>query len=224
MIDVKICGLRPGDDLSFAVHKAITHTGIVFAKRSRRYVTPDDARVLSDGLRDQTKVMGVFVDTQFDEMVKIAATAHLDGVQLHGNESSELCQSLRAEGLLVWKAFSVPRNRDEIASFSRKLLVYQDSVDALLLDAPPPKDANSQLTGGHGQAFDWRELALLTQELTNPRPPVWVAGGITPENVGLLLNTYAPAGIDVSSGVEVSGRKSTERIYALMEAVNQYAG
>ncbi|WDL97206.1 phosphoribosylanthranilate isomerase [Alicyclobacillus sp. ALC3] len=224
MTGLKICGLQPGDDLSFAVNPVVTHTGMVFASRSRRYVAPAEARALSKRLRTHTTVMGVFVNASLDELLSVSATAGLDGVQLHGSESSELCQKLREKGLVVWKALSVPRDNHDIPEFAHKVLAYQGVVDAVLLDAPPPKDADSQVTGGHGVAFDWRDLEVLTRELTTPWPPIWVAGGVTPDNVGLLFDTFSPAGIDVSSGVEVSGRKSAQRIYALMEAVSHYAG
>ncbi len=224
MTGLKICGLQPGDDLSFTVNPVVTHTGIVFASLSRRYVSPADARALSDQLRTHTTVMGVFVNASLDDLLSVSATAGLDGVQLHGNEPVELCQTLREEGLVVWKALSVPRDNQGIPEFAQKARAYQGVVDALLLDAPPPKGADSQVTGGHGVAFDWRDLEVLTRELTNPRPPIWVAGGVTPENVGLLFDTFSPDGVDVSSGVEVSGRKSAQRIYALMEAVSHYAG
>lgn len=224
MSGLKICGLQPGDDLSFATSTVVTHTGIVFAPRSRRYVAPGDAAQLSAQLRPHATVLGVFVDSTVEDVQAIVRIAGLSGVQLHGQETPEFCRSLRAEGVTVWKALSVPRNPNLSAVFAQTLEAFYGAVDAILLDAPPPPNADAQVTGGHGHAFAWRDLPGLSALLRQPAPPVWVAGGITPENVSILLDTYSAAGVDVSSGVETEGRKSSDKIHAMMEAVSRHAG
>lgn len=218
MTALKICGLQPGDDLRFAEHPAVTHVGIVFAPNSRRYVQPKRAAAMVHNIDGDAQVMGVFVDTPPDEVLRIAEGVGLHGVQLHGREDSETCRRLREAGYQVWKALSVPAERTGWVAFQETLRQYQDCVDALLLDAPPPGRADTGVTGGFGVRFDWTALSTVIPA-QHELPPVWIAGGLTPDNVGQLLSTFRPVGVDVSSGVEVNGRKSPEKIQAMIKAV-----
>ncbi|MDQ0188547.1 phosphoribosylanthranilate isomerase [Alicyclobacillus cycloheptanicus] len=223
MTQLKICGLKPGDDLTFASHPVVTHTGIVFAPNSRRYVDPDRAADLARALAASSTVMGVFVDTPMDQVLDIARYVGLGGIQLHGKEGPEDCARAKAAGYEVWKALPAPRNAGHTAPFRQVLSSYTGVVDALLIDAPPPVNAAAGVTGGYGQPFDWTHLPALLAQPTEPLPPIWIAGGIRPDNVRRLFAHLHPAGVDVSSGVETEGRKSPEKILAMIEAVSPYA-
>lgn len=224
MTPIKVCGLKPGDDLTFTQHETITHIGVVFVPASKRYVSPNDARVLLSTKSESCTAMGVFVDSSETEITQTLTQAGINGAQLHGRESPELCRRLKSLGLTVWKSVSVPlavgADEPTINRLLEHTCPYLTVVDGILLDAAPPKGVASAMTGGHGTSFDWSILPIIFERLrTQSTVPVWVAGGLTPENVSRLLETCSPDGIDVSSGVEVAGRKSTVRIHDMIEAV-----
>ncbi len=115
--------------------------------------------------------VGVFVNESLDEIIEIAATAKLDAVQLHGEETPEFARELKAEtNLEIIKAFRVsPEFKPED--------ILQYTVDAILLDAYSQHEH-----GGTGETFDW-EIAKKIQEIF---PKMYLAGGISKENVILL--------------------------------------
>jgi phosphoribosylanthranilate isomerase len=223
MMGLKICGLRPQDDVSFTAHPSVSHVGFVFVPESRRYIRPEDAALLVKRLNEGTTPVGVVVDASFDDIKRIAETANIHAIQLHGSEPPELAERLRASGFTVWKAVSVSSEGVTSPGFASKLAAYAQVVDAILFDTAPPKTASPAVTGGHGRPFDWTILPELSRTVHEQRPglPIWVAGGVTPENTPELLSIWRPSGIDVSSGVEVDGRKSRSRIQQMVEVVSR---
>jgi phosphoribosylanthranilate isomerase len=227
MMGLKICGLQAHDDVSFTAHPGVSHVGFVFVPSSRRYIRPEDAALLVNRLVEGTTPVGVVVDTSYDDIVRIATIAKIRAIQLHGSEPPELAERLRASGFTVWKAISVSSEGvpegGNFEEFSGKLGAYAQVVDAILFDTAPPKTALPMVTGGHGRPFDWTILPELSEMVHAHHPglPVWVAGGVTPENAPELLSNWRPSGIDVSSGVEVDGRKSIRRIQQMVEVVSR---
>ncbi|GMA48690.1 N-(5'-phosphoribosyl)anthranilate isomerase [Alicyclobacillus contaminans] len=220
-VRLKICGLQAGDDVGFAASPRVAHVGFVFVPQSRRYIRPVQARELVEALPRGVAPVGVFVNETLATIAAMLNEARVSVAQLHGDESPELCAELRASGYTVWKSLSVPRTDPNLDHLVAALDRYSPVVDAILLDASPPKTAGV-VSGGHGQAWDWSILTQLLQRAGGKLPvPLWVAGGIRPDNVARLLETCLPDGIDVSSGVERDGRKDPARIQKLIEAVNQ---
>jgi len=219
-IQLKICGLQLGDDLSFTEHPVVTHVGFIRVPASRRCVSPEAMRSMIGDIRSAVQTVAVYVDESPEIILREQETAHFDIVQLHGQESIEHCAYLRERGLRLWKSVSV-KSFASIADVTSQIAAYSGHVEAILLDAMPPYPAPQELSpllsGGNGQVFDWDILPKLETAATSP--DIWVAGGIRPENVQKLLNTFWPIGIDVSSGVERSGRKSIERIYQMIGAM-----
>ncbi|QSO53457.1 phosphoribosylanthranilate isomerase [Alicyclobacillus curvatus] len=228
MIHIKICGLQPGDDLSFTRYPEITHVGFILVKASRRYVRPADIASMARQVDPSCKKVGVYVGETLAAVVDSAHSAGLDIVQLHGNEDVHLCQQLKQAGFEVWKALPMPLGDNPTARLVNQIAEYASSVDAILVDAAPPKGADKTVTGGHGLQFDWGQLRILEELLQNRspselQPPIWVAGGIRPDNIADLAREFVPYGLDVSSGVEVKGRKSLNQIEAMREAVRRHA-
>ncbi len=81
--------------------------------------------------------------------------------------------------------------------------MYAPHVDGLLLDSGNPEASTKQL-GGTGRVHDWRISRRIVSE--NPETPVWLAGGLTPENVSAAVETARPHGLDVCSGVRTNGQ------------------
>lgn len=223
MTQIKVCGLRPGDDLGFTSSPIVSHIGVVFVPQSKRYVNPMDVPAMLRGIDPRTRTMGVFANLGVEDVLQVLKTSGIRGVQLHGSESPTVCQRLKAEGYEVWKALRVDQpNEVSAATLLEQSVAYADAVDGLLYDAAPPKHVDPAVTGGHGAIFEWSILASLSRSSDLRRHlSLWVAGGLTPENVGDLLRVLEPDGVDVSSGVERQGRKDSRQISAFIEAVKQ---
>ncbi|MDT7687732.1 MAG: phosphoribosylanthranilate isomerase [Acidobacteriota bacterium] len=201
MTRVKVCGIMNLEDALAAVEAGADLLGFNFYTRSPRYVTPADARSIVERLPEGIEGVGVFVnETGPEEVERIARASGLGAVQLHGDETPEFCRALR--GLETIKALRVREG------YTAKAAVLY-STDAVLLDAYAPG-----VWGGTGHTFDWT-LARQTREVV---PRLFLAGGLTPENVAEAVKVVRPFAVDVCSGVETSpGRKSFQLMRRFVE-------
>ena len=200
---IKVCGIKNRETFEHLETLGADYVGFVFAK-SKRQVTAEQAAEIVQGIARRAKLVGVFVDEHPDEIVRIAETAGLDILQMHGDESPELCSQLRERtGLQVWKAWGVRHDESDAA-----LASYQGAVDAVLLD-------NER--GGTGTRFPWEAISQLRTYV--PGVPLFVAGGLHADNVGELLANHAADGVDVSSGVETDGAKDSKKIAQFVRKV-----
>lgn len=205
---VKICGLTDEDGVAAAVENGADFLGFVFFPKSPRYVNPAEVPALIDGLPEDVRTVGLFVDPTDDELDAVFRYFRPDFVQLHGNESPERVEKIRFEyAVEAIKALSI-KDAGDLA----KADPYIDVADWLLFDAVPPEGADRP--GGHGVAFDWSLLKSWKRRIR------WfLAGGLTPENVTEALRASGAPAVDVSSGVEISpGVKDPEKIAAFLAA------
>jgi phosphoribosylanthranilate isomerase len=93
-------------------------------------------------------------------------------------------------------------------------LAVERWVDALLLDSGRPDAAIKQL-GGTGRVHDWTVSARLREAV---HVPVWLAGGLRPDNVAAAVDRVRPHGIDVCTGVRTAGALDASRLTALVHA------
>ncbi|MBX5449528.1 indole-3-glycerol phosphate synthase TrpC [Thermogemmatispora sp.] len=210
-IQVKICGLRSAEALRTAIESGADLLGLMFYPRSKRYLEPSQARrLLAEAgylaLAEQGQVVpdlvGVFVNEEISRINEIAEELDLHFVQLHGEESPELCASLRHP---VLKA--VPVYGSATQEEARR---YRAVAWRVLLDTPTAG------YGGSGRTHDWEVARTIAAE-----QPIILAGGLTPANVAEAIATVRPWGVDVSSGVESNGEKDAHKIRAFIEAVRQ---
>ncbi len=196
-IKIKLCGLtRPGDiETANLVHP--DYVGFVFAKKSRRYVSPERVKTLKELLNPDILAVGVFVDEEPETVAALLSSGIIDMAQLHGGEDEEYIGKLRqlTEKPLI-KAFSV-REEQDIRN------ACLSTADFVLLDAG---------SGGTGTAFD-REL------LTGMNRPYFLAGGLDPSTVGEAVRRWRPYAVDVSSGIETDGCKDAEKMREFAERV-----
>lgn len=203
MTRVKVCGITNLEDALAALEAGADLLGFNFWKGSSRYVSPETARRIIGELPASVLCVGVFVDEDGPEAVaRTAAEGGVGAVQLHGSESPEFCARLGdikvIKALRVGADFSVERVAD-----------YR--TDAILLDAYSEK-----MMGGTGETFDWT-LARRARELVGK---LYLAGGLTPENVRDAVGEVGPFAVDVCSGVEIApGRKDAGRVRAFVAAV-----
>ena len=202
---VKICGITNLEDALAAARFGADALGFVFHEGSPRYLPVEQAARIAQKLPPHILKVGVFVDAPEEMVFGASASCGLNLLQFHGNETPEYCLQF---GLMSMKAFRV-----KAAASLQELELYP--TDAWLLDSSVP----GQL-GGTGKKFNW-ELAMEAKKL---RRPFFLAGGLTPENVGDAVRMVEPFGVDVSSGVEASpGKKDLEKVRRFIEAAKRHA-
>lgn len=205
VVQIKICGITNlGDALACATAGADL-LGFNFYPGSPRYIEPAAAREIVSQLPASIMSVGVFVDAGVPgEVQRLADTAGVSAVQLHGNESPSYCRAFK--GRFVIKAL---RAND---SFNPESAAEYET-DAVLLDSFDP-----QLPGGTGKVFDW-SFAQRTNQLI---PKLFLAGGLGPENVAEAVATVQPFAVDACSCMEISpGRKDIEKVRAFIAAVRR---
>ena len=206
---VKMCGISKVETIPAIVDAKPDYMGLVFAP-SKRQVTVEQAKILIEELHKQcinhydikvVKTVGVFVNETLDNLVRIADTANLDAVQLHGDEDEAFIQSLKERtNVEVWKAVQI-RSAADVEKW------IDSSADMLLFDA-----YHKDERGGTGEVFDWSSLDAFER-------PFMLAGGIDSTNVARAIRTVRPYGIDISSGIETNGMKDDKKITAFTKIV-----
>ena len=201
---IKICGITNLEDALAAVAAGTDAIGFNFYKPSPRYITPRAARKIIDQLPDSVLTVGVFVNEDSPQAaMNIANEATIKALQLHGDESPDYCRELAANTLVI-KTLAVSD------SFDPKLAqAYQ--VDAIMLDT-----RDNRLRGGTGRVFDWS----VAQRVSQIVPKLYLAGGLSPENVEEAINRVRPYAVDACSALEDRpGSKNHERMRAFVDTV-----
>ena len=202
MVKVKICGITNLEDALFAVEAGADALGFNFYPPSPRYIAPEDARRIIDEMPSTTFCVGVFVNEESPAAVaRLAGMSGVGAVQLHGDESPEFCAALKKQRVI--KALRV--GKDFVPEHAARY-----PVESILLDAFCASER-----GGTGETFDWA-LARKTREAV---AQLYLAGGLTPENVADAIRLVRPWGVDVCSGVEAApGRKDAVKLRAFIAA------
>jgi len=200
-VKVKICGITTVADGLAAAEAGADLVGLMLYEKSPRYITVEAARDIARQLPPFVLKVGVFVNPSENQVLRSIGECGLNLLQFHGDEPPEFCVQF---GVMSVKAFRV---RD--ANSLEALPGY--TTDAWLLDAYSPDQP-----GGTGVTFNW-DLAIDAKRFGKP---IFLAGGLTPENVGEGVRKVRPFGVDVSSGVEASpGRKDPVKVRAFVQAV-----
>ena len=190
-----MCGITNTEDARIATSSGADAVGLVFAQSPRK-LSVEQAREIAATLPESTLKVGVFVDEEPEEVLRVVREVGLDYAQLHGDESPQTVTFLRGEGVKVIKALRV-RGAGSLA-------VMDDyEADLLLLDA-----WSERARGGTGERFDW-EVAKSHEARGN----IVVSGGLTPENVREAIRFFEPYGVDASSSLEDTlGKKNVELV------------
>lgn len=203
---VKICGITNMDDAAAAVAAGADLLGFNFYKPSPRYITPQHAREIVKRFPKEVLKVGVFVNEELADARTIMREAGLGAIQLHGDESPEYCSKF--PGWLVIKTFAVTDTFDVHAAEAY-------DVDGIMLDTK-----HNHLRGGTGRVFDWsiaRQAALTI-------PNLFLAGGLSPENVENAIKTVRPYAVDACSALEdTPGKKNHERMRVFVNMVRGVA-
>lgn len=204
---IKFCGFTRAEDVAEAVALGVDYVGFVFAARSKRRVTPDQARALRVAVPAGIGVVALVMDNPAEEVRAIVQALRPDVLQCHGGESEGFAVQF---GLPYWKA--VAMGGDPAAALAQ--LGDYPQAQAFLFDGHAAGEP-----GGSGQRFDW---AALPAGLGRP---FLLAGGLGAGNVADAVAQARPWGVDVSSGIEdAPGIKSVHKMRAFVAALRGTSG
>ncbi|MBK8496437.1 MAG: phosphoribosylanthranilate isomerase [Ferruginibacter sp.] len=189
-MNTKVCGITQLKQLQQLDGLDIDFAGLIFYKDSPRYVGD---KIKKEDLKNSDfdlKKVGVFVNAGYDEIMQVVEDYGLDVVQLHGDESPDLCEEL-SEDVEVIKAFKV---KDSKVSIDEMVADYDEVCDYYLFDT-----ASSDVEGGSGKQFDWKLLSKSKIE-----KPFFLSGGIGVDDVAKVKAFKHPDyyAVDINSKVE----------------------
>ncbi len=190
-MNIKVCGITQLKQLQQLDGLNIDFAGLIFEKDSPRYVGDKiDAAALKNSDFDIKKV-GVFVNPEMIDVLDAIDNYGLDVVQLHGNETPEMCDDLSSE-VEVIKAFNIDAGTKDIDFL---VMDYDGVCDFYLFDT---KSTTGE-KGGTGEKFDWKILTKAKIE-----KPFFLSGGISVEDIAAIKKFKHPDffGVDINSRFE----------------------
>ncbi|MBC6413445.1 MAG: phosphoribosylanthranilate isomerase [Chromatiales bacterium] len=198
---IKFCGINQQTDFAYAAALGVDAVGLVFYPSSPRYIDIEKAQKLLSKVTRIVTTVALFMDASREFVARVLNSVNVDYLQFHGGESPTFCTSF---SLPYIKAIPMADSEE-----ARKMIAaHSNSADILLFDSH-----RAGMAGGTGVAFDWHQLPKTDV-------PIFIAGGLTPENVGQAIATCHPHGVDVVSGVEsVAGVKDHIKMRAFVQAV-----
>ncbi|GHT29056.1 N-(5'-phosphoribosyl)anthranilate isomerase [Bacteroidia bacterium] len=194
---IKVCGMKHPENIRQVAALGVDWIGFIFWPSSKRYV--EQSGTDDTTMPRQSRFVGVFVNASAEEMLEKATEYSLDYLQLHGDESPDLCYTLQKRGKALIKAFSIATEEDVARTAE-----YEGRVDYFLFDT------KYEGYGGSGKSFDWSVLSAYKGET-----PFLLSGGLSPESIEALRSFSHPrlAGIDLNSGFEIEpGLKDIEKL------------
>jgi phosphoribosylanthranilate isomerase len=198
---IKFCGIRRDEDIEHVNTLRPDYIGFIMFSKSKRYVSSEQAKELirriskdgTSGTNTVIKSVGVFVNEDFENLIRIAQHCGFDIVQLHGNEDNAYIAELkRRTSLEVWKVFREPEFDAE-----------NSSADKLLYD----------VSDGTGTPFNYEKIKNFTSA-----KPLIIAGGIDITNIEKAMSLQ-PYAVDLSSGIETDGVKDFDKMKQIIDFI-----
>lgn len=189
---IKICGLKYPENIQKVADLQPDYLGFIFYNKSKRFVLDENAVAFDDFIFQDTlrvQKVGVFVNEDIKNIIRIATAYDIKILQLHGDESPEFCEELQLLDFKIIKAFGIDENFDFAV-----LGEFADVCDYFLFDT------KSKEYGGTGHHFDW---SLLKQY--NNAKPIFLSGGLTIQDIPKVCNELKHINIhalDFSSKLE----------------------
>jgi phosphoribosylanthranilate isomerase len=204
---IKICGMRDADNIREVLTLTPDFMGFIFYPKSPRYVaSPEALKHIRFG--QNTTKTGVFVNASEEDIMQKVELYDLQAVQLHGDESVDLCSFLKNKGLIVLKAFQI-HSAEDFKNAAR----YNRQVDYFLFDT---KTASY---GGSGSKFDWSLL-----DVYHGDTPFFLSGGIGSDDACEIQKINHPSfrGVDLNSRFETATAiKDYELLQQFIKQLNE---
>ena len=199
---VKVCGMKEEQNILQLLELPIQYIGHIFYKESARYI----GDLVNISMANDIKKTGVFVNSDFAEIMDATERFNLNSIQLHGLEPVELAAVLKAKGLEVIKAFGIDEDFDW-----KQLEPYIGQVDYFLFDSKSPA------YGGTGVTFNWQKLKEYPYDT-----PYFLSGGLSLENLQEAVNFEDKKliGLDLNSKFEIEpGLKDIEKLKLALKTI-----
>ena len=205
MTFVKICGITNLEDALIAIDTGADILGFNFYPKSPRYICPEAAGQIIEKTLDRVWTAGVFVNEKVEQIYEATLASHIDVVQLHGDEPASYQLDIH-----IWLGLDIIKAIPTSGGFDKKWL-EDDPDTSILVDGSSPG-----LYGGTGEVADWEK----SKAIAASHPRVYLAGGLTRENVADAIRIVKPYAVDVASGVESSpGKKDPKKLENFINAV-----
>ena len=207
---LKICGNTNVEDVRMVGASGVDYCGIlVDVGFSERSLSLRQAAVLAS----ESKISNVILmcDPGIEEVKAVVKEIRPFAVQLLGHETPELVKELKSKvECRIWKTVHL----SNVPGQASPEAYVKAGADALLVDSVDTSEGFERL-GGTGKVADWKEAAAMVKAVSIP---VFLAGGINPENVEKAVIEVRPYGIDLCSGVEATrGKKDPEKLRELVK-------
>ncbi len=203
---IKVCGMKYSENIEALAKLNPDFMGFIFYEKSPRFAATDLDKVLLSNLDSSITKVGVFVNKDLLTIKLTCSEYEIKTVQLHGDESPELCAALKDSGFTVIKVFGI----NEFFDF-KKLYPYANHCDYFLFDTI------THGYGGSGTKFDWELL-----ENYRLGKPYFLSGGIGLEHLSEIKNNSDDRlhGIDVNSRFEIKpGLKNISALESLFKEI-----
>lgn len=217
-IKIKVCGIRHAKEAEALDGMGVEYLGFNFHPKSARYLSPEAAKPIIQGLGNAIPV-GVFVDLQVSEVLKIILEAGLKMVQLHGQEDASYISKMPVPVIKAIPHSFLARIAGPVLGID-KAAPLPTPLKYFLVDTQTSPKAKSEF-GGSGKTFAWE---LLGQ---NPLPlPYFLAGGLGVENLEKALEVcknFLPFAFDLNSKVEIApGQKDLSKVQSCINLVQEF--
>lgn len=196
---IKICGIKNENEAKIINECMPDIAGFVFAS-GKRQIDINKAKILKKIINPEIETAGIFVEQNEDEILKIYNEKVIDIIQLHGDYDERTIKNLKEKtDAKIIKVIRVKEDFYKIETFA----------DFILFDA-----YSKDKYGGLNKTFDWN-IKIISNV------PYFVAGGINENNIVEMVKKLTPYGVDISSGVEVDGFKTKEKVFNIIKIIKE---
>jgi phosphoribosylanthranilate isomerase len=184
-VRIKFCGFTRAEDAALAAALGVNAIGVVHVPGSRRHVPLEAMPALRAAVPAHIDLVALFVNPEADTVHAVIKALQPSLLQFHGDEADAFCTQFN---LPFIKAMAMGKGAGDIAQRQKAY----PSAQAFVLDGHAPGEL-----GGQGERFAWDNVPALDK-------PIYLAGGLTPENVAEAMALVQPYAVDVSSGIEAA--------------------
>ena len=196
---IKICGIKNENEAKIINECMPDIAGFVFAS-GKRQIDINKAKILKKIINPEIETTGIFVEQNEDEILEIYNEKVIDIIQLHGDYDERTIKNLKEKtGAKIIKVIRVKEGFYKIETLA----------DFILFDA-----YSKDKYGGLNKTFDWN-IKIISNV------PYFVAGGINENNIVEMVKKLTPYGVDISSGVEVDGFKTKEKVFNIIKIIKE---
>ncbi|MCD7781016.1 MAG: phosphoribosylanthranilate isomerase [Candidatus Gastranaerophilales bacterium] len=200
---IKICGLMNLNDIEYVNETMPDFIGFIFASKSKRKISYEQALEMKKILNKNIKSAGVFVDENIENIIYAVKEGIIDLIQLHGEENENYIKELKTKvNIPIIKALKAENN-------------LKDNINSTIADYILIDSISENSFGGTGKTFDWGIIPKTDKK-------IFLAGGINAQNVLKAIKTVKPYCVDINSGVETDGRKDKNKIKEIIQIIKGY--